>query len=296
MSRNLLPDWSGGFIASGLIRGVPPFVGAWTAIAFVALALAAPVFAQTSLDSSSAPPTDYAVPPPSGGSLVEPSIPGDPAPDDADVDSDDGGDVASSNAAATASHAAAKPVAAGASGSAAAAPHSGWNRVSDVDEDTPGGDQSDKVLEVPQVLPPVPPPSVDADGTEPDGGNDGNQSADQSPPPEQVGSIDDYQDEEESAIVGVFVVPVPLGAVGISPYGMNVFQSPALSPGFGTGFVPGFTPFVPSTASLRPFRGGMNSAIMPTSPMFPRSRIFSGGFMAPRGSMHFSGGGFGRGR
>ena len=155
MSRNLLPDWSGGFIASGLIGASPSSWGLGRSIAFVALALAAPVFAQTSLDSSSAPPTDYAVPPPSGGSLVEPSIPGDPASDDADVDSDDGGDVASSNAAATAPHVAAKPVAAGASGSAAAATHSGWNRVSDVDEDTPGGNQSDKVLEVPQVLPPV---------------------------------------------------------------------------------------------------------------------------------------------
>jgi hypothetical protein len=213
------------------------------------------------------------------------------------MDSDDAGDGSSSDEAAPAPRAAAKPVAPAAGGSDASATHSGWNRVSDADEDTPSGDQSDKVLEVPQVLPPVnPQPSVDADETAPDDGNDGNQSADQSPPPEQVGSIDDYQDEEESAIVGVFVVPVPLGAVGISPYGMNVFQSPSLSPGFGTGFVSGFTPFVPSTTSLRPFGGGMNSAIMPTSPMFPRSRIFSGGFMAPRGAMHFSGGGFGRGR
>ncbi len=79
MSRNLLPDFSGGLIASGLNRGIPLFVGASTIIAVVALALAAPVFAQTSLDSSSAPPTDYAVPPPSDGSLVEPSIPGDTA-------------------------------------------------------------------------------------------------------------------------------------------------------------------------------------------------------------------------
>jgi hypothetical protein len=295
MSRNLLPDFSGGLIASGLNRGIPLFVGASTIIAFVALALAlvAPVFAQTSLDSSSAPPTDYAVPPPSDGSLVEPSIPGETTTND--VDSDDDG-TASSDAAAPAPHAAANPVAPAASGSAVTAKHSGWNRVSDVDEDTPKGEQSDKVLEVPQVLPPVnPQPSVDADETAPDGGNDGNQLADQSPPPEQVGSIDDYQDEEESAIVGVFVVPVPLGAVGISPYGMNVFQPSPFNPGFGTGFVPGFTPFVPSTTALRPFGGGMNSAIMPTSPMFPRSRIFSGGFMAPRGAMHFSGGGFGRG-
>ena len=291
MSRNLLPDFSGGLIASGLNRGSLLFAGASTIIAFVALALAAPVFAETSLDSTSAPPTDYAVPPPSDGSLVEPSIPGDTAADD--VDSDDDG-TASSNAAAPAPHAATKPVAPTARGSESTAPHSGWNRVSDVDEDTPNSDQSDKVLEVPQVLPPVnPQPSVDADETAPDGGN---QLGDQSPPPEQVGSIDDYQDEEESAIVGVFVVPVPLGAVGISPYGMNVFQSAPLSPGFGTGFVPGFTPFVPSTTAMRPFGGGMNSAIMPTSPMFPRSRIFSGGFMAPRGAMHFSGGGFGRGR
>jgi hypothetical protein len=295
MSRNLLPDFSGGLIASGLNRGIPLLAGASTIIAFVALALAAPVFAQTSLDSSSAPPTDYAVPPPSDGSLVEPSIPGDTAADD--MDSDDDGDTASSNAAAPAPHVSAKSAAVPARGSAATATHSGWNRVSDVDEDTPDSAQSDKVLEVPQVLPPVnSQPSVNADETTPDGGNDGNQLADQSPPPEQVGSIDDYQDEEESAIVGVFVVPVPLGAVGISPYGMNVFQSGPLSPGFGSGFVPGFTPFVPSTTALRPFGGGMNSAIMPTSPMFPRSRIFSGGFMAPRGAMHFSGGGFGRGR
>ena len=151
MSRNLLPDWSGGFIASGLI-GRPSLWGLGQRLR--SLRSHWPLLCSRRLLS---------IPPPLRRPITQCrrpqavrwsnlAIPGDPAPDDADVDSDDGGDVASSNAAATASHASAKPVAAGASGTAAAAPHSGWNRVSDVDEDTPGGDQSDKVLEVPQVL------------------------------------------------------------------------------------------------------------------------------------------------
>jgi hypothetical protein len=255
-----------GFLAGAFLTIAPIIV------AFAILTAAAPAFAQSSLDSSSAPATDYVLPPPEAGSLAVPATPDEAIPSDA----------TSSVAVATKPSATVKPLtAADSSSDASAAAHSGWDRVGDVYTDTDNEDQADKVLEVPQVLPPDnPQPSDDADQTAQEGGS---QSPDQVGSI-QVGSIEDYQEEEDGALMGVYGVPVLLGPVGINPYGVSGFHAP-IDPSFRPGFQRGFVPIVP-----RPFGGGMNSAILPTSPMFPSgSARFSGGMRFSRG-MGFSGG------
>jgi hypothetical protein len=164
--------------------------------------------------------------------------------------------------------AAVKPDMAGDDGSdVGAAAHSGWDRVGDVYTDTDSDSRADRVLEVPQVLQPADPqPPDDAEQTAQDG---------ESQMPDQVGSIDDYQDEDDSAVMGIYGVPVLLGPARINPFGVRAFRSiqAPLNRSFGPRFVPGFAPMVP-----RPIAGGMNSAILPTSPMFPRGPMrFSGG-------------------
>jgi hypothetical protein len=245
--------------------------------------MAAPAFAQSSLDSSSAPATDYALPPPEGGSLAIPATPDDATAGDATP-----GDATSSAAMPTEPSAAGRPVtAADNSSDASAAAHSGWDRVGDVYTDTDSEDQVDRVFEVPQVLPPAnpQPSSDDADQTAQE---DGSQTSVQDPTPDQVGSIEDYQDEEDSALIGSYGVPVLIAPVGISPFGVSAFHAPLYRRGgFGQGFQRGFVPIVP-----RPFGGGMNSDILPTSPMVPNgSARSSGGMPMPfsRG-MGFSGG------
>jgi hypothetical protein len=142
MSRNL-PNIHRGLIAGGFITTAPIIV------AFAALTMAAPAFAQSSLDSPSAPATDYA--PPDGGPLVEPAMPGEATPDDA-IPNDDAtpSDAIPSAAVTTEPSAAVKPATAAGNGSTSAAAHSGCDRVGDVDSDSE--DQADQVLEVPQVL------------------------------------------------------------------------------------------------------------------------------------------------
>jgi hypothetical protein len=244
MSRNLLLNIYRGLVAGACITT------ARIIIAFATLTVAAPAFAQSTLDRASAPATDYALPPPEDGSLIEPV-----APDDATS-----GDTIASAAIPAAAVA---PVTAAENASAGTAVHSGWDRIGDVYTDTNSDDQADQVLEVPQVLPPGnPQPSDDADQTAPE---------DTSQSPDQVGSIDDYQDEEDGALMGTYGFPVSIGPAGIGSFGVSAFQTP-FNRGFGLGFQPGFVPTVPWT-----FAGGMNSAILPASPMFPR------------GSMRFSG-------
>jgi hypothetical protein len=247
-----------GFLAGGFITTAAIIV------AFAILTTPAPAFAQSSLDSSSAPPADYAIPTPlEGSSLIEPATPGEATPSDA----------TSCAAVPTKPSAATKPVTAADNGSTSAAEHSGWDRVGDVYTDTDDEDQADKVLEVPQANPQ---PSDDADQTAQEGGNQS---------PDQVGSIDDYQDEEDGALMGVYGVPVLLGPAGRDPFGERFSRTPQPSGSFRPGFQPGFVPIVP-----RPFGGGMNSSILPTSPMFPSgSAQFSGGMPFSRG-MGFSSG------
>jgi hypothetical protein len=268
--RNLLPKMHRRLIA---VLATGPVI-----IAFAVLTVATLAFAQSPPDSSSAPPTDYALPPPAG-SLIEPAPRDDATSKDATPDGASPRPATSSAAVRTTPSAATKPVTAadhGADNSAAS--HSGWDRVGDVYTDTNSEDRADKVLEVPQVLPPADSqPSDDAEQTAQEGGGE---------TPDQVGSIEDYQDEEESAVMGVYGVPVLLAPVGINSFGVSAFRSSQapLNRNFRPRFVPGFVPIVP-----RPVGGGMNSAILPTSPMFPRGPI---GFS--RGPIGFSGGRFGR--
>jgi hypothetical protein len=256
-----------GFLVGGFITTAAIIV------AFAILTTPAPAFAQSSLDSSSAPPADYAIPTPlEGSSLIEPATPGEATPSDA----------TSCAAVPTKPSVAVKSVTAADNGSTSAAAHSGWDRVGDVYTDTDNEDQADKVLEVPPVLPPANPQPYDyADQTAQEGWS---QSPDQVPTQDQVGSIEDYQDEEDGALMGAYGVPGLLGPVGINRFEASTFHSP-LNPSFRPGFQRGFVPIVP-----RPFGGGMNSSILPTSPMFPSgSARFSGGMPFSRG-MGFSGG------
>jgi hypothetical protein len=274
---NLLPNILPGLITSAFITT------AWIIIACAPLTLATPAFAQSSLDSSSAPATDYALPPP-GGSLIEPAMPDGPTTEDATPDEETRNGATSGAAVPTKASAAIKSrVTAADNDSARGEAHSGWDRVGDVDADTDDDDQADKVLEVPQVLPSADPqPSDDSDQT---AQQDGSQSPDdQDPTPDQVGSIEDYEDEGEGALMGIYGVPVLIAPIGMNHFGVSAFHAPVFRRrGIRQRFQRGFVPIVP-----RPF-GGTNSAILPTSPMFPRgSARFSGGMPFPRGG--FSGG------
>jgi hypothetical protein len=293
--------------------------------ALLALPLTAPVFAQSSLDSSAAPTTDYAVPPPDG-SLVEPSMPGAAASDDSVTDdstTDDKtagdtsdadvapGDVAPGDSASgdssTSPDTSAGPPVVVKNGTPDTTPHRAWDRVGDVDTDSESEDPTDKVLEVPQVVQSQSPETSDdagqtagpdqTAGADQTAGPDQTADADQSaqggdfPSPDDVGSVSDYQnDADDSAVMGVYIVPVPYGPVGISPYAVNTYRSISV-PGYGypRGFLPGFVPGAPfGTVNVRGFGSGMNSAIMRTSPMFPHTSMgYSGG-------MRFSSGMFGR--
>jgi hypothetical protein len=239
----LLQNTYRGLIAGGFITAAEVIV------AFAALTAATQAFAQSSLGSSSAtaaPAADYALPPPDGGSATPP----DANPDDA-----------RSRAAVSKPSVAVKPVAAADNDSSAAA-HSGWDRVGDVYTDT-NSEGTDEVLEVPQVGSPTnSQPSEDADQMAQESGS---QSQDLGPPPDQVGSIDDYQDEDD-ALMGAYGFSIPFAVVGINPYRVRAFRAPR-NPRFAHGFGPEI-----------PRAGGMNSAILQTSPMFPSGAVrFSGG-------------------
>jgi hypothetical protein len=71
------------------------------------------------------------------------------------------------------------------------------------------------VLEVPQALPRAnPQPSDDTDQTAQDGGSQAPDEVGSI----QVGSIEDYQYEEDAALMGAYGVPILLGPVGINPF------------------------------------------------------------------------------
>lgn len=238
MNRKLLLNIRGGRAAVSFITIAPIMM------AVAALTLAAPAFAQSTLDSSSAPDTGYALPPPDGGPLADPAMPNDAAPNDAMPN--DG----------------IEPIAAADGGSGGAAARSGWDRIGDVDTSTASEDPAGKVLELPQVVPPATAqPSDGADQTAQDGASSS---------PDQVGSVDDYQDAQDSTIIGVYVAPLPTGPWVVNPYGVGTFRSnqAPMNPRFLPGFVPMFPP---GATAMRPLANGMNAAIVPASPMLPRS-------------------------
>lgn len=136
------------------------------------------------------------------------------------------------------------PLAAADDGSSDAAErHSGWERTGAA-EQAPTDSQG-KVLEVPSAAKATPEPAND----------DGSSS-------DQIGSINDYQDEADGTIGGIYIAPMPLGAR--NPYGIGTTPS---NPGINPPFLPGYVP-MPSTAP--PGANWMNATIGPTSPMRPR--------------------------
>jgi hypothetical protein len=267
--RYLLASMRRGLIPRGLITIAPSIL----ALAILTV-VAAPAFAQSSPGFSSSPLTgDYDLPPPEDGSLIGPATADEATP----------GDTTSSATTSATPSAAVTPIGAADNRSdASAAARSGWDRVGDVYTDTDSDGQPDQVLEVPQALPPATP--------QPSDGADQTAQEDDSQAPDQVGSIDDYQDEMDDALIGGYGYPVFLGS-GISPFGVSAFRTPfshRFRSGFRPGFQPGFVPAIPRT-------GGMSSAILSTSPMFPSGAArFSGGgmrFSGFSGGMRFSGGG-----
>jgi hypothetical protein len=139
-----------------------------------------------------------------------------------------------------------------------AADHSGWDRASDEDNSGP----PDKVLEVPQVVAP-------ADGQPPAATGQAAPNGDSSSP-DQVGSVDDYQDEDDGDLGGGgYVSAGALNSVRVGTVGGN--PGP-LNPALGSGYIP----MNPSGANLaRPGANGMNTAIGSTSPMLPSSHGLS---------------------
>jgi len=154
------------------------------------------------------------------------------------------------------------PVAALDDSSTGAAAHSGWDRLGDVYIDDDDREQMDQVLEVPQVLQPDSPQPADDSEPAPQ------EAASQSP--NRVGSIDDYQGEDEAALIRGYGVPVLIWPVPVSSLGVSAFQSP-----FNPGLPPGFVP------TVRPvFTDRMRSQ---SGPMFPRGSMrFSGGLRGNR--------------
>jgi len=253
-------------------------------------------FAPTAGAAIVAPDSGYALPPPDDGSLAEPaSSPGDtsadaatepaPTPDEAandalpssmppiDLSSPLGGIA---------------PIAV-VDGDSSSAPHSGWDRVGDSDSDTGGdGDSADSgnsVLEVPRAV-----PSPDASA-----GNDVSQSAQggDSAPPDQIGSVDEYQDEQDNPMA-IYISPANGPPLLSPPFAASTFGNHSTA---NVSIQPGGGPMLPSGVGMRPFMGGMNSAIMPTSPMFPRGMMVrSYRPTAPRSSAPIPGGWWNRAR
>lgn len=142
------------------------------------------------------------------------------------------------------------------------ADHTGWDRSGDIE--TENGNPPDKVLEVPQVVDP-------ANASPPDGADPAARDG-ASPSDDQVGSIDDYQDEEDIG-AGAYVYPLP--QVGPNTLGINAYR---INPGLGVRFGPTYAPATPANVNRAlPSSNRMNSAIGSTSPMFPTTQSVSPG-------------------
>ena len=235
-----------------------------------------------------APDSGYSLPPPNDGSLADPAS----SPDDsgsAAIEPAPAADASPGALLPGGGRPLDAPLAAAAGGSGSA-PHSASDRDSDAaDNDNTGdGDSGNPVLEVPQVL-----PSADASA-----GNGANQSAQDtdSPPPDQLGSVTDYQDEQDYNPMAMYINPASGPVVLVPPYAASSygFRPPAsLAAQRGAGSM------LPSgMGGIRPLAGGMNSAIMPTSPIYPRTvpMVRSYPPMAVHGSAPIPGGWWNRAR
>ncbi len=244
-----------------------------------------------------APPTDLATPPPDDG---------DPPPPPPAY----GGDLPAAAGVPAASKPSVTPIATGAGssivvtltggpsdGSSAdnpsrddAAIHSHWARVRAGDagdlSDSGGADSSpDQVLELPQVVDTNSPPSVQNPPDQTASAGQGG-PADGANPEDQIGGLEDYQDQVDMA--GMYPVPMPMGPVMLNPmmaqrfaaapYGYPAFPRPPIGgvlpqPQFGAQLPPG--PYI-----VPPGMNTMRSAILSNSPMLSGPR---GGFGRPGG-------------
>jgi hypothetical protein len=212
-----------------------------------AFALASPVFAQSSLDSPAAPDKGYAMPPPDADLSAAPPAPPDGAHPMAATD-DGSGSVSDDDPAA----------------------HSDWDRDDAGEAGADNGDLTSKVLELPQVLDPADAKaSNDGDGNQ--AALDGGAASSQ----DQLGSVDDYRDQVDSTVAGVYVAPVPVRPMVTNPYGVSVYRMSRMPVN------PRNIPMYPrGTVIIRPGANGMNSAIGTTSPMLTpphRSMALPGG-------------------
>ena len=238
--------------AVGLVAIAPVVI-----ITAVALALTPPARAQSSLNSSAlSDPRDTAPP-----AVADPP---------ADVPIDSGVPLAT-------------PASATGSDDSAAdgADWSDGARSSDSDaaddEDSDNRIPSNKVLELPQVFDPAsgqPTGAQTANGQPASGqtasGDDqtatgGDDSS--LPDSDQVGSINDYQDENDPDFPG-YAGSVPAGSV--NPYAVSEYTTVPVSPIF----LPRYIVVVPMGGIAGAGMNGMNSGIMTTSPMFPMHRGF----------------------
>lgn len=217
-----------------------------TAAAFT---LVPPAFAQCSLDSSAVPDEGYAVPPPAADSSSAPSAP--PYGVYAVAATGDGSGSASADG---------------------AAEHSDWNRLDDGDAGADDGDSPSKVLELPQVVDPA---NAEASNGAASGGEQAASDGGAASSQDQLGSVDDYQDQVDTTVTGVYIAPLPTRPMAINPYGVGVYPMNRMPVN------PGYMPmYPPGTIILRPGARGMNAAIVPTSPMLTpphRSMALPGG-------------------
>jgi len=224
-----------------------------------------------------APDSGYALPPPDDGSLADPAAsPGDAGTPDAATSAENPAtgeaSVADGSTAGDALPSSLPPIdltsplggiapVASADRDSGAASHSGWDRVGDSESDAGSdSDSGNPVLEVPRAV-----PSPDASL-----GNDANQSAQggDSAPPDQVGSVDEYQNEQDYNPMAIYISPATGPPLLNPPFAASTFGNHSTA---NVSTQPGVGPMLPSgIGGVRPFAGGMNSAIMPTSPMFPR--------------------------
>ncbi len=302
------------FGAAGFI-GIAPAL-----VTILVLARTAPAFAQASLDGVSASATSadavsasdtfapaadttivapdggYALPPPDDGVLADPSSsPDDAGTDDAAIEAAPAadrtpGDALSGGAPPIDPAAPRGGIArvAAADGGPRPSSHSGWDRVGDSESYDDSDDSGSQVLELPRAVPPDASPA----GGNGEAAQDGDSSS-----PDEVGSADDYQDAQDDSVIGVYITPPNGPPVLNPPFGVGTFgasQAPANAP-----VQPNNGPILPrGVGGMRPFAGAMNSAIMPTSPMYPRGMPMVQSYrpMVPGNSAPIPGGWWNRAR
>jgi hypothetical protein len=164
----------------------------------------------------------------------------------------------------------------------------GWDRIDEAPPNEAPPDPADissddgQVLELPQVTDPAAATDAQADnagdanagatqdaGQQADGSDTGGDSADA---PDQVGSIDDYQSQQDGiGAGGVYLMPMAMRPLGMNPpFGLNPPMSPMMQPPYvpRVGMPPGGM-LPPGPVIVQP---GVRGYFPPTSPMMMQPR------------------------